>query len=310
MILLVPGTLLATEKTAMEWIHSMSEAMRNLNYRGHFVYMHDNQLESMSISHMKDASGERERLLSLNGEAREVIRDDQNLTCIWPSSRKVVVDSSHKNTYSPLLIPGDISKISHSYDISLAGQGRIAGYPAVVVQISPKDEFRYGLVFWISQENNLMLKSNLINERNEVVEQVMFTSLELLKAGEALDANATPVIDDSFTMVRYHSGDAAEKTVATSSWKISHLPEGFKPVSVLERLNMESGEFFHQMVYSDGLASLSVFIEKFTSQMPGGNKSMGAVNAFIRIIDGHSVTAIGEVPAITVKTIAESVVYP
>ena len=305
----MPGLLQASDKTAMEWIQSMSDAMRNLNYRGQFVYMHDNQLESMSISHMKDQSGEKERLLSLNGEAREVIRDDTNLTCIWPSSRKVVVDFSHKNSYSPLFIPGDIMKISELYDMSLVGHDRIADYPAMVVQIKPKDQYRYGLVFWISLENNLMLKSNLINERSQVVEQVMFTSLELLKEGETLDVNGIPVIDENFTMVRYLRGQEAKSAVAETTWRLGDMPVGFHQVSVMKRLNSDSGEFFHQMVYTDGLASLSVFIEKKSSQMPHGKTSMGAVNAFIRLMDDYSVTAIGEVPAVTVKTIAESVIY-
>jgi sigma-E factor negative regulatory protein RseB len=309
LVILMPGLLQASEKTAMEWIQSMSDAMRNLNYRGNFVYMHDNQLESMSISHMKDESGEKERLLSLNGEAREVIRDDKNLTCIWPSSRKVVVDFSRKNTYSPLFIPDDIKKISQFYDMSLIGTDRIANNSTVVVQIKPKDKYRYGVVFWIGQENGLMLKSNLINESKQVVEQVMFTSLELLKEGEPLDVNEIPPIDENFTMVRYHSGDDAESVVTETAWHLSKMPEGFHQQSVLKRLNSESGEFFHQMVYTDGLASLSVFIEKQSSQMQQGKTSMGAVNAFIRVTNEYSVTAIGEVPAVTVQTMAESVFY-
>ena len=306
---MMPGLLQASEKTAMEWIQSMSDAMRNLNYRGNFVYMHDNQLESMSISHMKDESGEKERLLSLNGEAREVIRDDRNLTCIWPSSRKVVVDFSHKNSYSPLFIPGDMMEISEIYEMSIIAHDRIADYSTVVVQIKPKDQYRYGLVFWISLENNLMLKSNLINEGKQVVEQVMFTSLELLKEGETLDVNGIPAIGENFTMVRYQTGQEAKSVGAKTVWRLGDIPDGFHQASVLKRLNSDSGEFFHQMVYTDGLASLSVFIEKQSSQMPQGHTSMGAVNAFIRIVDDYSVTAIGEVPAVTVKAIAESVIY-
>ncbi len=306
---MMPGLLQASEKTAMEWIQSMSEAMRNSNYRGKFVYMHDNQLESMSISHMKDESGEKERLLSLNGEAREVIRDDKNLTCIWPSSRKVVVDFSYKNSYSPLFIPGDIMKISEFYDMNLLGHDRIADYPTVVVQINPKDQYRYGLVFWISLENNLMLKSNLINESSQVVEQVMFTSLELLGEGETLDVNGIPAIDENFTMVRYHRDQEEESVVAETAWHLPNMPEGFHQTSIQKRLSSDSGEFYHQMVYTDGLASLSVFIEKQSSQMTPGKTSMGAVNAFIRVMNDYSVTAIGEVPAVTVKTIAESITY-
>ena len=101
----------AIADSAMQWVQKMSDAMRNLNYQGDFVYLHNNRLEGMQISHYKDLSGEKERLISLNGEAREVIRDNQNLTCIWPSSRKVIVDVSRKNSFSPIFIPEDITRL-------------------------------------------------------------------------------------------------------------------------------------------------------------------------------------------------------
>lgn len=308
-VCLVPSLVLASNKTAMEWIQSMSDAMRHLNYRGNFVYMHENQLESMSISHTRDESGEKERLLSLNGEAREVIRDDKNLTCVWPDSRKVVVDFSRKNTYSPLFIPDNIEKISQLYDLALVGEDRIAGQQTVVVRIKPKDQYRYGLKFWIDTENSLMLKSNLINESNEVVEQVMFTNLELLNDDVELDVTTIAAIDDNYTLVRYHSGDDTGGLVRETAWRLESMPKGFWQESILKRRNSDSGEFFHQMVYTDGLATLSIFIEKQAPQLLHGKTSMGAVNAFIRVMDDYSVTAIGEVPAVTVQTMAESIFY-
>lgn len=309
-VLLLPGVSLAASKTAIEWIQTMSEAMRELNYRGNFVYMHDNQLESMSISHMKDESGEKERLLSLNGEAREVIRDNKNLTCIWPSSRKVVVDFSSRNSFSPISIPEDIERISNLYDLKLIGKDRVANHETVVIHIKPRDEYRYGLKFWVNAENGLMMKSNLINSDNKVVEQVMFTSLELLKAEEELDIIEIPPIGDNYTLVRYHSGDSSGSIVSQASWQLGTVPTGFRQQSVLKRLDSASGNTFQQMVFTDGLASLSVFIERQSDrQLPSGASSMGAVNAFIRKMSEFSVTAIGEVPAVTVKQMAESILY-
>lgn len=303
-----PATAFAAN-SAMEWIHAMSEAMRNLNYRGNFVYMHQNQLESMSISHIRDESGERERLLSLNGEAREVIRDEKNLTCIWPASRKVVVDFSRKNSFSPIFIPENIDKIGELYDLELIGKDRIAGQYAVVVQIRPKDEFRYGLKFWINQENKLMMKSNLIDNQNRVIEQVMFTNLELFNDPGELVINSVPAIDENYTLVRFHSGENAGHVASDSNWKMREMPAGFRQESILKRHDATTNQYVHQMVYTDGLASLSIFIEKQTSELQQGETSMGAVNAFIRPLDDYVITAIGEVPALTVKTMAEAVFH-
>ena len=312
--LVITGVLLtalgqATADPAMDWLGKMSNAMRNLSYQGNFVYIHENQLESMSIFHIKNESGESERLLSLNGEAREVFRDNKNLTCIWPSSRKVVVDNSRQNTFSPLFIPDDIARIGRHYEMSMVGEGRIANHDAVIVHIIPKDQFRYGLKLWINAGNGLLLKSNLINERNEVVEQVMFTNIELLSEIEQMQMFKLPKIDNSFAMVRYHSGDAVETLEADMTWQFSNLPEGFRKESALKREVGDTGRFIQQMVYTDGLASLSVFIEKQTAQTTQGETSMGAVNGFIFLLDNYSVTAIGEVPAITVRQVAESVSF-
>jgi sigma-E factor negative regulatory protein RseB len=294
---------------AMDWVQKMSSAMRNLNYRGDFVYLHENQLESMRISHYKDANGEKERLISLNGEAREVIRDNQNLTCIWPSSRKVVVDYSRKNTFSPIFIPEDIARLEKFYDMKMLDNDRVAGMSTVVVHIDPRDKYRYGMKFWINDQNGLMMKSSLINEDGKVVEEVMFTSLKLFDGDEKLVIDTMPKIDENFTLVRYHSGDSSKSFAADNAWQLADTPGGFWRESVLKRKIPGTDHFVQQMVYTDGLASLSIFIEKKTSLSSGGMSSMGAVNAFIRILNDYSVTAIGEVPAITVKQLAESVSY-
>lgn len=295
--------------SAMGWVQKMSDAMRNLSYRGNFVYMHENQLESMQISHLKNAMGEKERLISLNGEAREVIRDNQNLTCIWPASRKIVIDTARKNSFSPIFIPEDIARLEKFYDMRLVGQDRIADMDTMVVHINPKDKLRYGMKFWINSQNGLMMKSSLINEHNMEIEQVMFTSLKLFDGDEKLEIDTMPPIDESYTRVQYHRGESANSIEGDNAWLLTNTPRGFWRESVLKRKIPGSDHFIQQMVYTDGLASLSIFIERQTSESHRGGTSMGAVNAFIRILNNHSVTAIGEVPAITVKLVAESVAY-
>ncbi len=234
--------------------------MRNLNYQGDFVYVYENQLESMQISHYRDAHGEKERLISLNGEAREVIRDNQNLTCIWPSSRKVVVDLSRKNRFSPIFIPEDITRLEKFYEMKLLGKDRVANMDAVVVHIDPKDKYRYGMKFWINEHNGLMMKSNLINENGEVVEKVMFTSLKLFSGDDKPVINTTPPIGDNYTVLRYHSGDSSKSFAADNSWQLGRTPGGFWRESVMKRKVPGTKHFMHQIFNTDGLDSLSIFI--------------------------------------------------
>ena len=295
--------------SAMEWVQRMSDAMRNLNYQGDFVYMQNNRLEGMRISHYKDEQGEKERLLSLNGEAREVIRDNQNLTCIWPSSRKVIVDLVRKNSFSPIFIPEDITRLEKFYQIKLVGKDRVADMAAVVVHIDPRDQYRYGIKFWINEANGLMMKSSLLDENEQVIEEVMFTHLQLFEGGNKPVIDTMPPIDDNYTLLRYHSGDSLNILAADNAWQLTAMPGGFWRESVLRRRIPGTDQFIQQMVYTDGLASLSIFIEKKTDLTQSGVSSMGAVNAFIRILNDHSVTAIGEVPAITVRQFAEAVIF-
>jgi sigma-E factor negative regulatory protein RseB len=180
---------------------------------------------------------------------------------------------------------------------------------AVIVHIEPRDQYRYGMKFWINEDNGLMMKSSLIDENKRVIEEVMFTSLQLFEGDNKLVIDTMPPIDDNFTLVRYHSGDSSGTFAVDNAWQLATVPDGFWRESALRRKISSSDEFIQQMVYTDGLASLSVFIEKKSTLTQSGVSSMGAVNAFIRILNDHSVTAIGEVPALTVKQVAESVSY-
>jgi len=151
------------------------------------------------------------------------------------------------------------------------------------------------------------MKSSLLDENEQVIEEVMFTRLELFDGDNKPFIDTMPPIDDNFTLVRYHSGDSSETFAADNAWQLTDTPGGFWRESVLRRETPDGDSFVQQMVYTDGLASLSIFIEKKTDLTQSGVSSMGAVNAFIRILNDHSVTAIGEVPAITVRQVAESV---
>ncbi len=308
-VLLLMASASAVASTAMDWVQKMSDAMREQSYRGTFVYQHKNQLESMEITHIRDNRGVTERLISLNGEARQVIRNNNDLTCIWPESGKVVVETSRRNNYSPIFIPEDITRLAKFYDIKMAGEARVAGQDTAVVAISPKDEFRYGLQFWINLENGLMMKSSLLDAQGVEVEQVMFTTLQLMTEAEKQVTFIEPEIKSGYSVVKFESDDGARDFAAEQTWQTESLPGGFWRESVFRRAVADAANPVHQMVFTDGLASLSIFIEKQSGSMMEGPNSMGAVNAYIRLLDDYSVTAIGEVPAITVQRFAESVIY-
>jgi sigma-E factor negative regulatory protein RseB len=294
---------------AMDWVQKMSMAMQELSYKGRFVYLHSDQLESMSILHINDGQGRRERLVSLNGEAREILRDNINITCVWPSSRQVVVDESSHTNMSPLWIPEDVNRLGKFYSFNMVGKDRVADHPAVIISIEPKDEFRYGMKVWIQENNGLLLQSHLKDQQGQSTEQIMFTELAMLQDDELNSFSVFPEIDSGYALIRSHSGDSGGKHPADTNWRIESMPKGFWITSSFRKKIMDSEDYTQQMIFTDGMASVSVFIEKNSNQALSGESSMGAINAFGTTYKDFSITAIGEVPALTVKKIAQSMTY-
>lgn len=307
--LFIVGTAGASSEKAMQWIQKMSMAMQELSYKGQFVYLQNNQLESMSIKHVKDAQGIRERLISLNGEAREILKDNNNLTCVWPSSQQVVVDQSNQSSTSPIWIPDDVERLSKFYTFSLAGVDRVADHSAIIISIIPKDKYRYGMKVWVDDNNGLLLQSKLFDERGKTKEQIMFTSLSLMHYDDKVSFTAVPQIHNGYALIRSHNGQQRSQLQADAKWQLATLPRGFWIESSFRKQMPQSTHYTQQMVLTDGMASVSVFIERTSGESLTGESSMGAVNAFGARFNEYTVTAIGEVPAVTVKTLAKSAVY-
>ena len=300
----------SSQNEAMQWIQKMSRAMQELSYQGRFVYMHNGQLESMSIVHVNDELGHRERLISLNGEAREILRDSKNLTCIWPSSKQVVVDQANQaNNVSPIWIPEDVIRLSKFYKFNMVGYDRIADHDTVVISILPRDEFRYGMKVWLDKDTSLLVQSTVMDGKGDSVEKVMFTELTLLDHEQQQSFSVLPKIDNSYALIRSHDFQESSRQLSDDKWQLTSIPGGFWLTSSFRKKMSASDDFTQQMIFTDGMASVSVFIEQTNSDQLSGESSMGAVNAFGTRYKDFTITAIGEVPAVTVRQMAESVVY-
>jgi len=308
-LILLSSSSSASTGEAMDWIQKMSIAMREISYQGRFVYLQNNQLESMSILHVKDDNGMRERLVSLNGEAREILRDNNNFTCIWPSSRQIVVDQSFNSTSSPIWIPEDVKRLSSFYEFSVIGHDRVAGQSAIIVSIMPADEYRYGMKVWINKENGLLLQSLLLDEQGQVLEQIMFSELSLMNEEEQKLFSVMPEIDSSYTLIRSHHDDQSAAVQSDNKWRFEAMPGGFWVESSFRKKLSGDDAYIQHLVLTDGMASVSVFIEPASEESLSGESSMGAVNAFGTLLNEYSVIAIGEVPAITVMQLARSTRY-
>ncbi|MDX1696738.1 MAG: MucB/RseB C-terminal domain-containing protein [Thiohalobacterales bacterium] len=306
--LLLSGAPALAGDSARQWLDGMSGALKNLDYDGTFVYQHDNKLEVMRIIHRADDGGQRERLVSLTGSAREVLRDDRSVTCIMPDNKSVMFGQSRSARPFPV-VPEDLTAISRYYRLEDKGEDQLIGYRARMIAVTPRDEFRYGYRFWIERDSRMLLKSELTAANGDVIEQLMFTKLDIGIDIPASDLRPS-LTGDGYTWHRQTEIHPAQATSPVApQWTVARLPAGFKLTDVRHRrLHEEGGEAEH-LVYSDGMATVSVYVEQVLQDTEpfAGPSSMGAVNAYGHVVDGFQVTVVGEVPPATVKMLATSV---
>ena len=311
LLLLLPVAAMAdaVPSDAQAWLQRMVHAVERLNYEGIFVYAHGNQLEAMRIVHGADGDGEHERMYSLNGAAREILRDDNVLTCILPDSRSVVVEKSRPKRFVPERLLHLDDSVSHLYEFHVQGDDRVAGRMARLVVIQPRDDFRYGYRLWLDEESGMLLKSDLINAEGRALEQMMFTNLKLLDHIDR-EALAPSVTGKGFKWYRPKENTHQAEEEA-QKWSVGKLPTGFHMAMRAEHSMPMSRMPVAHLMYTDGLASVSVYIEHpgAVADALNGPSRMGAVNAYGRSVAGHQVTVVGEVPRATVEMIAQSLRY-
>ena len=309
--LLLPVLAYATELGEVQkLLKKMQHAAHMQSYDGTFVYSQgENKLSAMRIIHSAGKTGEQERLVSLDSIGREVIRNSKGVICILPDRNAVVVEKERPPSQFPPKFPEKLDHLKAQYSFVLQGEEKIAGQWAHQLIVKPKDKYRYGHRLWIDKNTGLLLKTQLINEQGKLVEQFMFTHIKYMK--QVPDKLLRSSID-SAKFDRFESDDIKSKTKSLSpavAWQVTKLPPGFKPDHQRQLKMPTSKTASNQLVFSDGLASISVFIESSMDDSNlVGRTNMGAVNAHGKTFKDFHVTAVGEVPHATVKMISESVI--
>lgn len=305
---LLTGTLAqAVDSDARSWLERMSKSLTERNYDGRFIHSRDDQSETLRIVHRNVKGKITERLVSFDGSRREYIRTNTEVTCYMPDTRSVLVESRPDSDALLSLIPEYRSGLEAYYDISVGPVVTILGRKAQVLTVQPRDEYRYGYRLWLDAETAMPLKSQLFSRNGRVIEQVAFA--ELTVRDRIADDDLRPAVDASgYQWVRH---EIRRRTVAQESvgWRITNLPPGFKlQVTRLQPLVGSSVPVRH-LVYTDGLATVSLFIEQVTGVAQGtGLQKVGSAFAFHSEAQGYQVTAVGEVPAVTVKSMVSSLI--
>lgn len=300
---LAVGAAQAQSPETLSWLRKIHEATQRLSYTGTFVYQNGTRSETSRITRYVDAAGDIEKLEVMDGVPREIVRTKDTVRCYLPDSRVVKVDRRAERGF-PALVPERIMALARHYEMSLGETRRIAGFDCQAVVLHPKDNLRYGYKLYADTNTGMLLRAVTVDAEGASVEQFTFTQLAI--------GNVTrDMVKPRHAVRTWRVEDAEAEPARLAGWSLSAELPGFHKITELKRRLGESRPV-GQMVYSDGLAAVSVFIEPLDGRrdpVRTGLASMGAIHIYTREVANHMVTVVGEAPAASVQRIADAVEF-
>jgi sigma-E factor negative regulatory protein RseB len=283
-------------KDARDWLDRIGPALAEQDYQGTLVTVSGNSIDTLGVFHSWNDGRERMRLVALTGPKRELIRDDKLVMCIGTGLASAGYDGDPSGRWNPAGKFAAAGKLP-SYKASLVKTGRVAGRDCQVVDLQPKDSWRYGYRLWLDHDTGLPLRIALIGEGGRPLEQMAFTELRTTRPALA---DLRPSTTQGLRRVQNLK---VNRVASDPGWRVAPPPAGFAL-----RGGRRLGDSV-QLLYGDGLASVSVYIEP-VAKTARGERSLrrGAVNVHTLLGNGRRVVAIGKVPAATVAYFARHVV--
>ena len=311
-----------------DWLMRINQAAASLSFSGLFVYAHDGRIETMQVVRRVGGEMMEERLYSLNGEAREIVRDSNRIWCYLPEQNIGVHE--YRQAFEsgfPRILPDDLESLRQNYHFTEGGVSRIADRRAHRINVLPNDGYRYGYRLWADVETGLLLRSDLLGEDSRVVEQYLFVTIDV---DSEISDHALRAVSNT-EKLRWYSdeGMPPSSSPKESRWRFTQLPAGYRLDKYIRRMSPVAGREIEHVVFTDGLSTVSIFIKPTDAGAAGaengaqgsaegsgmegngmeGLSRMGAVHVHRSIINAHRVTVMGEAPAQTVELLAQGVAY-
>ncbi|HEX5787595.1 MAG TPA: MucB/RseB C-terminal domain-containing protein [Woeseiaceae bacterium] len=284
-----------------EWLQRMSRAVQTTDYEGTVIRISDGRAEALKVAHSVEDGVVREKLIAQEGNGLEIVRVGKEVHCILPERRSVLVENWTEKSTLFSTLPGSDPQIGSEYDLRIVSEDRIAGRKAVELAIKPHDEYRYEHRIWLDQATGFPLQTELVASDGSAVDQVKFADIRFGREIDEKDL-APSYSTDNF---KWYAPPARSVTpVVASEWENDDLPAGFELVSAQRESLPAAGREVMHLLYSDGLASVSVFIAENAGEPVAERSTQGASNTYSLLADDVRITAVGEVPAVTVERIA------
>ena len=293
---------------AWNTLQKAAVAAHALSYQGVFVFQTSQQTKAVQITHLFNGQGEYARSVVLDGSPREVFSQGHDLVIFSPKDQHVVIEKRRAQNMFPATLPVDLSSVKESYDLKLGEVERMADRTAQVIYLQPKDGLRYHYKCWIDLEYGLLLKTEMTDSHNALIESIGFNQVSLM---HTLDLDwFQPKIDSKKSYIMEETvAQPLEGSADMPSWSVKPVPKGYRQIEQsLKFVHGKNVPLMH-LVYSDGLASVSLFIEPILrgAKPRTGHVNVGFTSFYANINNGYQVTAVGEVPEAAVEKFATAV---
>lgn len=305
------GASVADPRSLNDWLMRMHQASTNRSYTGTFVVSAGGNMSSAKIWHVCEGKEQVERVETLSGAPRSIFRHNGQVITFMPDQKVARSEKRESLGLFPGLFQSADSRIADFYRFRPEGIERVAGVDADIVRLIPKDSLRFGYRVWTERQNGLVVKLQTLDSDGKVIEQAAFSELQF----------DVPVkMDKLIQMMGKVEGYRLEKpllvktTASAEGWALKAPVAGFnsmscykRPVSTAAgRVNSVAGEAPLQWIFSDGLASVSIFVEPLDRQrhIRESSLSLGATQTMTKQLDAYWITLVGEVPIATLRLFA------
>lgn len=277
----------------------MRQAVHHTDYEGRFVFQVGERLDAMYVVHRMQNGRELERLVALNGDAKQVIRGARAVACLDPHRRKISVVGS--GSLLSDIAPADAKQLTKSYTFLLGGKVRVAGRTAHQLSIQPKDDLRFGYRIALDEQTRLPLRSIMLDNKGKILSQTLFVDLKSGRHVTPIERDLSALQLTETPEAGAPAGDSQGDTATANRWHVGDLPRGFQLAKVLS-----PGDSVLHYLFTDGLTSVSLYIEPAANQPFEGFSRISTIDVFGMQRHGAQLTVVGEVPRKTLQLIADA----
>lgn len=305
----------ASASQARAWLARIQEAPAKQSFRGTFVVTAGGAVSSARIVHFQDGINQYERIESLDGQSRHVYRHNDLIHTLWPQTRVAVIEQRDKVGTFPTLLQGTDGRAFDHYDVKISGTDRVAGHEAKVISLTPRDRLRFGYQLWAEKDTGLLLRADVLNDRNERLESSAFSDV---KIGVRSQADRLVQEMNSLSGYKVLRPRLVTAQLEQEGWVDRQPVPGFKRVHCVKRPLAAAGELdppdappqqVLQAIYSDGLTYVSVFIEAYSPERHPRQMltNIGATHTLMKRRGEWWFTVVGDLPPDGLRAFANAI---